>query len=56
MEFGLEALARRRRHFERSAEDPSIGLHGVAVMAGPEVVPAEYFTPESRARVLEIEA
>jgi 2-polyprenyl-6-methoxyphenol hydroxylase-like FAD-dependent oxidoreductase len=56
MEFGPQAMARRRRHFERSAQDPSVGLHGVAVMAGPEVVPADYFTPESRARVLETEA
>lgn len=55
MEFGPEAKARRRRHFERSAADPSLGLHGVAVMAGPEVAPAEYFTEESRARVLELE-
>lgn len=52
MEFGPEARARRRRHFERSAADPSIGLHGVAVMAGPEVPPAEYFTEASRSRVL----
>lgn len=52
MEFGPEAKARRRRHFDRSAADPSIGLHGVAVMAGPEIPPAEYFTEESRARVL----
>lgn len=56
MEFGPAAMARRRRHFERSAEDPSVGLHGVAVMAGPEVVPADYFTPESRARVLGTDA
>jgi 2-polyprenyl-6-methoxyphenol hydroxylase-like FAD-dependent oxidoreductase len=53
MEFGPEAKARRKRHFERMAQDPSVGLHGVAVMAGPETVPAEFFTPESRARVLE---
>jgi hypothetical protein len=53
MEFGPEAKARRRRHFEAIANDPSLGLHGVAVMAGPEVAPAEFFTPESRARILE---
>lgn len=55
MEFGPEAAARRRRYHERSAADPSLGLHGVAVMAGPEVAPAEFFTPESRARVLGLE-
>ena len=53
MEFGPAARARRRRHFERSAIDPSLGLHGVAVMAGPETVPAEFFTAASRARVLQ---
>jgi 2-polyprenyl-6-methoxyphenol hydroxylase-like FAD-dependent oxidoreductase len=53
MEFGPQAKARRRRHFEATASDPSLGLHGLAVMAGPEVAPAEFFTPESRARILE---
>lgn len=52
-EFGPEAKARRRRHFERSAEDPSLGLHAFAVMAGPETLPPEVFTAEHRARVLE---
>jgi menaquinone-9 beta-reductase len=52
MEFGPQARERRRRHFERSAGDPSLGLHGLAVMAGPEAAPAEYFTEQSRARVL----
>lgn len=52
-EFGPEAKARRRHHFERSAEDPSLGAHGFAVMAGPETCPPEIFTPEFRARVLE---
>lgn len=52
-EFGPEAKARRRRHFERSAEDPMLGAHGFAVMAGPETLPPEIFTPEHRARVLE---
>jgi 2-polyprenyl-6-methoxyphenol hydroxylase-like FAD-dependent oxidoreductase len=52
-EFGPEALARRRRHFERSSEDPTLGMHGFAVMAGPETLPPEIFTPEHRARVLE---
>jgi len=52
-EFGPEAKERRRRHFERSAEDPMLGAHGFAVMAGPETLPPEIFTPEHRARVLE---
>jgi 2-polyprenyl-6-methoxyphenol hydroxylase-like FAD-dependent oxidoreductase len=52
-EFGPEAKARRRSYFERSSADPSLGAHGFAVMAGPETLPAEIFTPEHRARVLE---
>lgn len=51
-EFGPEARARRRGHFERSAADPSLGMHGFAVMAGPETLPPEVFSPEHRARVL----
>lgn len=51
-EFGPEARARRRRHFERSEVDPSLGMHAFAVMAGPETLPAEAFTPEHRDRVL----
>lgn len=52
MEFGPEAAERRRRYHERSAADPSLGLHGLAVMAGPEAAPAEFFTPQGRAQVL----
>lgn len=52
MEFGEAAKARRRRHFEASASDPTLGIHGMAVMAGPEAVPAEFFTPAHRERVL----
>lgn len=52
MEFDEAARARRRRHFERSAADPSVGLHGVAVMAGPEAVPADFFTDAGWAHVL----
>jgi 2-polyprenyl-6-methoxyphenol hydroxylase-like FAD-dependent oxidoreductase len=52
MEFGQAARDRRRRHFERSAADPTLGIHGVAVMAGPEAAPAEFFTEDHRARVL----
>ncbi|MET0272961.1 MAG: FAD-dependent monooxygenase [Phenylobacterium sp.] len=53
MEFGEKARERRRRHFERAAADPSLSMHSIAVMAGPEVAPPETFTPEHRARVLE---
>lgn len=52
MEFGDDARERRRRFHEGSAADPSLGLHGVAVLAGPEAVPADVFTPGHRARVL----
>lgn len=52
-EFGEDAKARRRRHFEASAADPSVGAHGFAVMAGPETLPAEIFTEEHRAKVLD---
>jgi 2-polyprenyl-6-methoxyphenol hydroxylase-like FAD-dependent oxidoreductase len=52
-EFGDAARERRRRHHERSQADPTLGAHGFAVMAGPEVLPPEMFTPEHRARVLE---
>jgi 2-polyprenyl-6-methoxyphenol hydroxylase-like FAD-dependent oxidoreductase len=52
MEFGDAARERRRRHFELSAGDPTLGLHALAVMAGPEAAPAEIFTQEHRDRVL----
>ncbi|MDF2900221.1 MAG: monooxygenase, partial [Phenylobacterium sp.] len=52
MEFGETARARRRRHFEQSVTDPTLGIHGLAVMAGPEAAPAEFFTEQHRARVL----
>lgn len=51
-EFGPEAKARRHSYDERKAADPTLGIHGMAVMAGPEMVPPEFFTPEHRARVL----
>jgi 2-polyprenyl-6-methoxyphenol hydroxylase-like FAD-dependent oxidoreductase len=52
-EFGETARNRRRRHFERSAADPLVGAHAFAVMAGPETLPPEMFTPERRTFVLE---
>ena len=53
MEFGEAAQERRRRHFARAAEDPSLRAHAFAVMAGPETLPPEVFTDAHRARVLE---
>lgn len=53
MEFSEAARERRRRHFERAAADPSLKMHSLAVMAGPEAAPAEIFTEAHRARVLE---
>jgi 2-polyprenyl-6-methoxyphenol hydroxylase-like FAD-dependent oxidoreductase len=55
MEFGEAGAARRREHFARAAADPSLRLDALAVMAGPESVPAEVFTEEHRARVLGLE-
>jgi 2-polyprenyl-6-methoxyphenol hydroxylase-like FAD-dependent oxidoreductase len=52
-EFGEAARERRRRYFERSAADPMVGAHAFAVMAGPESMPPEMFTPQHRAHVLE---
>ncbi|QNE31387.1 NAD(P)-binding protein [Sphingomonas sp. NBWT7] len=52
MEFGEPARARRRRYHEQSALDPTLGLHGVATMAGPEAVPPEIFEPAHVARVV----
>ncbi len=53
MEFGPEARARRKSYHERSMADPSLGLHGVAIMGGPESVPAEIYTEAHKARVLQ---
>ncbi|MBI1239511.1 MAG: NAD(P)-binding protein [Alphaproteobacteria bacterium] len=52
MEFGEDAKARRKRFYERSKEDPTLGIHLAAVMSGPEAVPAEFFTEAHRERVL----
>jgi 2-polyprenyl-6-methoxyphenol hydroxylase-like FAD-dependent oxidoreductase len=51
-EFSDAARARRQSYFERSALDPSLGLHAFAVMGGPETAPPETFTPAYRERVL----
>jgi hypothetical protein len=52
MEFGEEAARRRQQHFERKAQDPSLGMHGFAVMAGPESLPPDVFTDAYKQRVL----
>ena len=51
-EFGDAAKARRASYLERAAADPTLKIHGLAIMAGPEAVPPDFFTPEHRARVL----
>jgi 2-polyprenyl-6-methoxyphenol hydroxylase-like FAD-dependent oxidoreductase len=52
MEFGDAARERRRSFHERSAADPTLGLHGLAVMGGPDLAPPDIFTPAHRSRVL----
>jgi 2-polyprenyl-6-methoxyphenol hydroxylase-like FAD-dependent oxidoreductase len=52
MEFGAVARERRRSYHERAAADMSLGLHGIAVMGGPEAVPPDTFSEEYRTRVL----
>jgi 2-polyprenyl-6-methoxyphenol hydroxylase-like FAD-dependent oxidoreductase len=56
MEFDAAARERRRNYHQRAAADMSLGLHGLAVLAGPEAVPAETFSAAHRARVLGEEA
>ena len=51
-EFGDQASQRRHSYFERAASDPMLGLHGFAVMGGPEAAPPETFTAAYRERVL----
>lgn len=52
MEFDEAAKARRHSYHERGAADPSLKMHSLAVMAGPEALPPEAFTEAHRARVL----
>lgn len=52
MEFGEAARERRKRYHERSASDQTLGLHGFAIMGGPESVPDEIFTDAHKERVL----
>ncbi|MBK8629612.1 MAG: FAD-dependent monooxygenase [Sphingomonadales bacterium] len=52
MEFGEEAKARRLRHYTQAAANPEVGAHAAAVLAGPEALPAEFFTEAHRERAL----
>jgi 2-polyprenyl-6-methoxyphenol hydroxylase-like FAD-dependent oxidoreductase len=52
MEYGDDARARRRRYHKAAAADPTLGMHGLAVMGGPEMAPPELFTEAHRIRVL----
>ncbi len=52
VEFGAEAEARRTDFARRAAADPSLRMYGLATLGGPELVPPDYFTEESRARIL----
>lgn len=52
MEFGDAARDRRRRYHEGQATDPTLGMHGVATLAGPEMVPAETFEAAHVSRVI----
>ena len=56
MEFDAAARERRRKYHERLSSDMSLGMHGVAVLAGPEALPPETFTEAYRARVLGLES
>jgi menaquinone-9 beta-reductase len=56
MEFGEAGRAQRHSYHTRGATDPSLRMHGMAAMAGPEALPAEVFTEAHRARVLERQA
>ena len=52
-EFNAAARKRRASYHARQADDLTLAMHAAAVMAGPEMIPPEFFTPEHRARVLE---
>ena len=40
------------RRCKRRAADPEVGMHGIAIMAGPESVPEDFYTETHRNRVL----
>ncbi len=51
-EFGPEAEGRRRRAFERRAQDPALMLPALATMLGPERMPAAAFEDSVMERTL----
>lgn len=51
-EFGPEADARRADYHTRAAADPTLAFTSVSTIMGPETVPAEAFTEESRQKML----
>ena len=53
MEFGDAGRAQRHSYHTRGATDPSLKVHAMVAMVGPEVLPPETFTEAHRARVLE---
>ena len=55
MEYGEAAQARRHSLHQRAAADPTLRMHALAVMSGPESAPAEVFTDAHRHRVLGFE-
>jgi 2-polyprenyl-6-methoxyphenol hydroxylase-like FAD-dependent oxidoreductase len=55
-EFDEAALERRRAWLSLASRDQTLFLHGLAVLAGPEMAPPETFTPAYRARVLGVRA
>ena len=52
VEFGEYAEARRADFDRRAAADPSLRMYGLATLGGPELVPEDYFTDESYARIV----
>ena len=53
MEFGEAGRAQRHSYHTRGATDPSLKVHAMVAMVGPELLPPEIFTEAHRARVLE---
>jgi 2-polyprenyl-6-methoxyphenol hydroxylase-like FAD-dependent oxidoreductase len=52
VEFGPDARERRARVRSRMAMDPMMAAPKLAAFMGPELLPAEAFTPEARAALL----
>jgi 2-polyprenyl-6-methoxyphenol hydroxylase-like FAD-dependent oxidoreductase len=52
-EFDGRARERRARYLQRVASEPALAVVLAAVLAGPEQLPAEIFSDEARARILD---